>query len=304
MKILITGAGGMLGSDLAAILGPQFSCVGAGRNPAPHLQIPYRQQDLTFPGAIAKILLEEKPDLVFHAAAMTQVDDCERNREMAMLLNYQMTRDIVTACNAAGAFLIFFSTDYVFDGKKKGEYLEDDPVHPGNIYGESKALAENFIRETAEHYTIFRVSWLYGRRGKSFPRTLLERAGSQKVFEVVSDQTGRPTYTRDLAKAVQSLLLRGPEILETIDHQIFHLANEGAVSWAGFAERILKAGKYPESQVIPVTSGQLKRPARRPENSVLSTKKAESILKLQLRSWQEALTDFIAEITPELRPAG
>ena len=302
MKILVTGAGGMLGSDLARSLGPHFSCVGVGRSPAPHLRIPYHQQDLTYPEATAKIFSDEKPDLVFHAAAMTHVDGCELDREGAMRLNVQMTQEIVRACNTAQAFLIFFSTDYVFDGEKQGDYQEEDPLRPLNVYGESKARAEKFIQETAEHYAIFRISWLYGFHGKSFPRTILERARPQKSFEVVSDQVGRPTYTRDLAEAFKKLLIKEPKWLEKIDRQIFHWANEGAVSWAGFAEAVLRAGGHQDSVVRVIASDQLNRPARRPKNSVLSTKKAEKVLGLRLRPWQEALADFIEEINLELPP--
>ena len=226
---------------------------------------------------------------------MTNVDGCEQDRDQAIRLNDQMTQTVAKVCKSAGAFLIFFSTDYVFDGTKKGEYREDDPIHPLNVYGESKARGEQQVREHAGAYAIFRVSWLYGVHGKSFPRTILEKAKQQSVFEVVNDQIGRPTFTKDLAAAFRDLLVNGSDSLKKMKGQIFHLANAGACSWAEFAAAILSHAGYDKVEVKPITSEQLTRPAKRPKNSVLNLSKAERVLGLKLRPWQEAMVEFINE---------
>lgn len=295
MKVLITGAGGMLGTDLAAALQDSFEVAGAGRSPAPHLRIPYDRQDLLEPNAVQKILERDSPDLVFHAAAMTNVDGCEQNRDEAMRLNVQLTKVIAEACHEAGAFLIFFSTDYVFDGSKQGEYDEDDAIRPLNVYGESKALAEKMVREHAERYTIFRISWLYGLRGKSFPRTILEKAVHQNEFQIVSDQMGRPTFTKDIAYGFRKLLTQEKYILDIMNGQTFHLANSEKTSWADFASFLLKQSGFDKARVKPIASEELTRPARRPQNSVLNLDKAESYLGLNLRPWQEAAVEFVQE---------
>lgn len=295
-KILITGAGGMLGTDLSSALAPFFDVVGAGLSAsAPHLKIPYRAVDLSDPEAAQALIQTEKPALIFHAAAMTDVDGCERNHDLAIKGNLEVTRQVVAGANSTGAFLVFFSTDYVFEGSKDGEYSEDDLPRPLNSYGESKRFAEIYIQENSKHYVIIRLSWLYGFNGKSFPRTLLERTPQQKKFDVVNDQTGRPTYTRDLAGAFAGILKDNPRAFEKWDAQIFHFANEGSATWAQFAEYIFKQAGHEEAMVTPISSDQLGRPAKRPRNSVMALGKAQRLMGVRFRPWQDAFLDFLRE---------
>jgi dTDP-4-dehydrorhamnose reductase len=294
MKILITGAGGMLGSDLTAALKINHDVLGAGRNPAPHLGVRFIQRDLSQLSCALEICKKEKPEIVFHAAAMTNVDACEQDREEAMRQNHLMTAEIAKACRETGAFLIFFSTDYVFDGSKKGEYLETDSTQPVNVYGESKRAAEKSIHENKPSYAIFRVSWLYGLNGKSFPRTILERARQQNSFEIVDDQVGRPTFTRDLA-AYFAQSLQDTSVLPKMNAQIFHLANSGTCSWAEFASWLLRRADFQAATVTPIKSEKLNRPAKRPLNSVFSLEKSRNLLGASLRSWQDAAGDFVKE---------
>lgn len=297
MRILITGSSGMLGTDLTAALTPHHDVYGAGllTSSQPH----YRQIDLSERRNAAELFSEIKPDIVFHTAAMTDVDGCESKRREAMLANFEMTRHLTDESNRYGACLVFFSTDYVFDGTKKGEYLETDPVCPVNFYGETKALAENYIQKHAEKYVIFRITWLYGLNGKSFPRTILNLAQKQKKFEIVSDQAGRPTYTRDLVRALAALLSKDPLIFHTKGNTIYHLCNGGQTDWAGFASEIFKQSGHADIEVVPIDSTRLNRPAKRPANSVLSIDKAASALGIRLRPWQEAVGEFIAEYKAE-----
>jgi dTDP-4-dehydrorhamnose reductase len=297
MKILITGAGGMLGTDLVHALKGPFAIIGIGRSPAPHLETGYRQCDLSLPGNALQVFKEEKPQIVFHSAAMTNVDGCELDPTQAILLNEQMTQYVVEAANAVDAFVIYFSTDYVFDGKKPSEYLENDPVQPLNVYGKTKLLGENVVKKTAKKFAIFRVSWLYGLRGKSFPRTILEKAKQQDVFEVVNDQMGRPTFTQDLAGAFRDLFTRDPEALEKMNGQIFNLGNGGFCSWAQFALFVLRQAGYEKAVVKPISSDQLTRPAMRPKNSVLSLEKSMELLGVRLRPWEQAGAEFVKEFT-------
>ena len=305
MKILITGAGGMLGSDLSKALHPFFEVVGAGWHPAPHLAgISYKTVDLSDASAVRALIETEKPGLIFHAAAMTNVDACELDRDLALKGNLHITRHVVDSANQAGALVVFFSTDYVFDGDKKGEYLETDLPSPRSIYGESKYFAETYLQDHADKYAIIRVSWLYGVQGRSFPRTILEKAPGQQRFEVVNDQTGRPTYTRDLAAIFAELLKRNPAVFEAWNKEIFHLGNQGQTSWAGFADYILKQAGYLEAVVASITSSQLARPAKRPHNSILSLKKAEERMKIRFRPWQEAFLDFLKEFNDRKKDRG
>lgn len=305
MKILITGASGMLGTDLAGLLKAHFTTVGVGRSPVTRLPIPYVMRDLTIPKMAAEVVDREKPDLIFHAAAMTDVDECQSRRFQALQCNLESTRNMVEAANCAGAMLIFFSTDYVFNGRKAGEYDENDEPHPLSVYGESKYLAERYIRQRSQRYVIFRTSWLFGYYGKSFPRAILERAEKTKNLEVVADQVGRPTYTADLAAALTNLLVNDEKVFDKVNREIIHVANDGTTSWADYAAFLLKESHRDDVNVIPISAAQSKRLAPRPANSVLSLKKMHSVLGMHLRPWQDAVRDFLLDLkTKGMHPVG
>ncbi len=297
MKILITGAGGMLGTDLSAALEKHFEVSGAGLSPADRRR--YHQLDLSVPQNAESVISRERPSIIFHTAAMTDVDGCENRRDEALKANVEMTRHLTDSANRAGALFIFFSTDYVFDGKKKGEYTEEDKPAPASFYGETKWMAEKYIQQNARKYAILRISWLYGLWGKSFPRTILERARTQTRFDVVDDQIGRPTYTKDLAGALRDVLVKDPMAFEKNANQIYHLSNQGSASWAAFAEYLLKEGGFSTAKVTPITSDRLNRAAKRPANSLMSLRKAEEKLGIKMRPWQDAAKDFIVELKNE-----
>ncbi|MFA6601117.1 MAG: sugar nucleotide-binding protein, partial [Candidatus Omnitrophota bacterium] len=169
---------------------------------------------------------------------------------------------------------------------------EKDRPCPLSCYGRTKREAEELIESRAGHYVIFRVSWLFGRNGPSFPRTILERAGSVPSFEVVNDQVGRPTYTRDVARALRDLFVR-VSWQAAADRQIFHLGNSGEVSWADYAEMILESYPGAKPSVVKIATPLGHRPAVRPLHSVLALEKAERELGIRLRPWREAVNDFI-----------
>ena len=298
-KILITGAGGMLGTDLAKALDQSFDVVGLDRRPAPHLSVPLEICDLTQARRTQDCIVGYKPGLVIHCAAMTDVDYCEDHHDEALEQNVEATKNVVAACNEADVPLIFFSTDYVFNGQKKGPYVEMDTPDPVSFYGTSKKLAEDFILQNAKRAVIFRISWLFGVHGRSFPRSILRQAVEVKKLTVVSDQTGNPTYSKDVAEALGQLLQAKKSVFSDGVKEIYHLANSGTTHWADLARFILAEAGLKDVTVEDISSNTLKRPAPRPTNSVLSVAKVKKELGISMRSWQEAIRDFLENLNEE-----
>ena len=285
----------MLGSDLADELYRDFVTTGIVRKPVDFLPVPAVVRGLEKREDVVKIALREKPAVILHAAAMTDVDGCEGRRYEALRDNVEATKAVTEAANAAGAFLIFFSTDYVFDGAKAGEYSETDSCKPLNVYGETKWLAEQYIQQHAAQYVIFRLSWLFGLRGRSFPLTLLQKAASTPQFRIVSDQHGRPTYTRDVAKAIRFLLSDRPEALFASSGEVFHLAGAGICSWFDLASYLFDCAGLTQISLEAVPTSQFPRPAKRPLNSVLAVSKIRERLGVELPQWKDSIPRFVQE---------
>lgn len=295
MKLLITGIGGMLGSDLADELYRDFVTTGIVRRPVDFLPVPAVVRDLEKREDVIKVVLREKPAVILHAAAMTDVDGCESRRYEALRDNVEATKAVTEAANAAGAFLIFFSTDYVFDGAKGGEYSEDELCKPLNVYGETKWLAEQYIQHHAAKYIIFRLSWLFGLRGRSFPRTLLEKSASMTQFRIVSDQYGRPTYTRDVAKVIRFLLSERADALFASSGEVFHLAGADICSWFDFAAYLFDCAGLTQVRLEAIPTSQFPRPAKRPLNSALAVSKIRERLGVELPQWKDSIARFVQE---------
>lgn len=298
MKILITGAGGMLGSDLATVLSSRHEVRGLGRHAAPHLEIPFQVGDASNFGLIQELVQKQKPEVILHAAAMTGVDRCESHRSEALRGNLETTRCVTEAANRVRALMIYFSTDFVFDGTKNGPYTEEDVPCPISVYGESKLLGERYIRMRGRRYLILRTSWLFGAHGDNFPKKVLKQAEARKPLKVISDQRGNPTFTRDLAEAVAGILEALPQKEKTSGNQIFHVTNEGDVSRYDLACAILKKRNYPAELASPVTTAEVHFPAARPRNSVLSSEKAKAHFGIELRRWEAALDAYLGESKP------
>ncbi len=298
MKVLITGSNGMLGKALVETF-KEDKLYGIGKGSVPKNRAPgffeYECCDITDRDQVTRLVSRIRPDVVVHAAAFTQVDDCERERDKAMVVNFTGTTHVADAARENGSFLIFISTDYVFDGEKKTPYREEDAARPLSVYGESKLEAENYLRRPGN--LIVRTSWVYGPGGKNFVETILRLSDERKTLEVVDDQIGRPTYTYDLADAIFDLCDRAMDRKGRKKNDlppVLHVANRGAASWFDFAkEIILIAGK--DVVVKPIRSLQLTRPAERPKNSVLDTSRFDSLLKKPLRDWKEALRDYLGK---------
>ena len=274
MRALVTGAAGMLGRDLVPVL------EGAGHAVvAVDLDV-----DITAPGAVDRCVEAARPYAVFHLAAWTDVDGAEEHEEQALAVNGDGARNVARAAARTGAFLVFVSTDYVFDGASPRDYTEDDRPAPLGAYRRSKLAGERAVLDEHPHGArIARTAWLYGRHGRNFVDTMCRLAGERDEVSVVDDQEGGPTWTRDLAPALVALLDLPPGI--------YHTTGAGSVTWAGFAEAIFAEASI-ACRVRRVTTAEIGRPAPRPTRSVLAVTKAGAP---RLRHWREALSDYIRE---------
>lgn len=266
-KILVTGARGMLGWALSRELSPEYQLVG----------IDIEDADITDENQIKEEIFNIRPDAVIHAAAYTEVDNCEKNKELTHRINAKGTENVARACKLIQAKLIYISTDFVFDGAKNTPYTEEDIPNPINTYGRSKLEGEKQIQAILQNYLIIRTSWLYGPHGKNFVDTIRQRS----ELKVVNDQTGSPTYTIDLARAIGLLLKKNPI-------GIIHVTNRGSCTWYEFAKKIL-----PFKEITPVSSLELNRLANRPGYSVLSNEKFEKLTNTKMRPWEEALEEYL-----------
>lgn len=264
IKVMITGALGMLGHDLRKVFpdAELFDVVGDNI------------LDITDENMVMETVEAVQPDVVINAAAYTDVDGCEDNTELSLKVNGEALANIAKACKKVGAKLVHYSTDYIFDGNKN-EYVESDIPNPINAYGESKLQGEKNIRENMDDYRIIRTSWLFGKNGKNFVETMLSLSGQMDTVKVVNDQFGKPTYAADLAHKTAEVINMEPGI--------YHITNEGVCSWYEFAGAIIP-------NAVPCSSEEFARKAKRPTYSILLNTKTGL-----LRHWKDALTDYLKE---------
>ena len=279
MKILMTGARGMLGRDLLPLLSAKHEVLGKD----------IQDFDITDRKRVQEEIAACRPDVVIHAAAYTDVDGCETKRDLAFAVNGEGALHVALGCAHVGSRMIHLSTDYVFDGESGIPYPEGSPPHPLNVYGESKLQGELYIPKVLENYLIIRTAWLYGRHGKNFIDTILRLAGQQDELRVVNDQKGSPTFTKDLSQAMGRLV-------EEETRGVLHVTNSGSCTWFEFAQKVLDLNPSPDrkSRVIPISSTELARPARRPANSVLDCSRFEQITGFRMRSWEEGLKEYLS----------
>lgn len=273
MKVLVTGAKGMLGQDLCPIFEDAGMFV---------IETDVENLDITDFKAAENFITNTKPQIIVHLAAYTNVDGAETDREKADLINHKAAENLARISKKTGAILIYVSTDYVFDGTKTEPYLPSDPVNPLSVYGKTKALGETAVIENAEKYYIARTSWLYGINGKNFIETMLKLGKAGKEIKVVNDQTGSPTYTVDLALGILKLLNK--------PFGIYHISGEGETTWYDFANEIFTQADI-KADLAPVsteeyTKGQNKVVAIRPKYSTLQN-------SVPMRHWKEALQSYL-----------
>lgn len=285
----------MLGLDLCKELRSDYVVEGTDIVAADRQAVKFYQSDITDKDNIAGVVRDARPSFVIHTAAWTDVDGCEREGEKAFLVNATGAHNVALACKAAGATVVYISTDFVFDGKKAKPCREADAAAPLCVYGQSKLEGEGLVRKTLRNHLILRTSWLYGPHGKNFVDTIMTKAASEKTIKVVDDQVGSPTYTVDLARAIHRLLdvvvSRKPYVVR---YGVYHVSNSGSVSWYDYAREILRlAGS--KTKVIPIGSAQLDRPAKRPAMSVLDNSKFRRFTGYKMRSWKAALREYLEE---------
>ncbi|MCA1036806.1 MULTISPECIES: dTDP-4-dehydrorhamnose reductase [Bacillus] len=276
MKVAITGAGGQLGRELTSSLARLGCSV---------LPFSRDEWDITDAYSTAERMKEVAPEVLINAAAFTAVDLCETQREEAFLINAIAPFYLAREAKRLQARFIHISTDYVFSGDQSVPWEEQDPPFPLNAYGESKRAGETLAMAANPDTLIIRTSWLYGHGGKNFVNTIARLLQTESKLEVVRDQMGSPTYTKDLAEAVYFLLEQAPGI--------YHVSNGGSCSWFEFAKEIaafLKSG----AEIEPVSTEAYGLPARRPPYSVLGNKKLNSC-GFFMRNWKDALYDYLAK---------
>jgi dTDP-4-dehydrorhamnose reductase len=275
MKILLIGKKGLLGQELMHVFTDHDEIIAVGHD----------DLDITNKSAVKELLNDVKPDLVINAAAFTYVDDCEIKRDFVMEVNGVSNGNLAEVCHELNAYLLYLSTDYVFDGTKKDGYNEEDVPSPINVYGESKLLGEKLIQQNTDKFYIIRTSWLFGMQGRNFVKTMIDLSKEKKEITVVDDQFGKPTYTPDLAKGIYNFIHSNGNNMPEAGN--YHLVNEQAVSWFEFAKEIFKI-KGINTDVKPISTDEFARPAKRPMFSILNNNKLP-----KLRSYKEALREYL-----------
>ena len=236
------------------------------------------------------------PDIIIHSAAYTDVDGCEINPQKADSVNSLGTHNVVSLTKEVGAVLVYISTDYVFDGRKKTPYIESDETCPINVYGKTKLEGERHVETNLKRYFIFRTSWLFGKGGRNFVDSIINKARAGERLRIVDDQVGSPTWTVDLASGIGNLMKFYSEKGEIPNiYGIYHLTNSGRCSWHEFAKVILTYAGIKDAAVNTITTQELNRPANRPALSILDNTKYENLTGMRLRPWQEAVREYLKE---------
>jgi dTDP-4-dehydrorhamnose reductase len=299
-RILITGAEGQLGSELAESLAGEYEVVAVDK----------KDFDISKFKAVNSFIMDTRPNGIIHSAAFTDVDRCEKEKERAFKVNAIGTRNLAIAAKKVDAKFFYISTDYVFDGEKDGEYYEYDSPNPKTIYGMSKLLGENFVKEQLNRFFIMRIGWLYGKKGENFIKKMIDLVKKKKEIRVVNDQSGSPTWTFNVIEQIKKLM-------PTDFYGTYHSTCQGSCSWFEFACEIFKdigyvadvkdckslnfklntksfiPGIKKSFKLLAIESNKLKTPARRPKNSALEN----YMLKLQnldiMPHWKESLASFL-----------
>ncbi len=288
-NILLIGTTGQVGSELNKILPDLGNLVGVDRE----------KMDLSNPEMIRERIKQIQPDIIVNAAAYTAVDKAETEIELAEKVNGLAPQVIAEETQKLGAKLIHISTDYVFDGHKNTPYLEEDLTNPLGIYGKTKLAGEAAIRQSSANYCILRTAWVYGTYGKgNFVKTMLRLGKEREQLKVVMDQVGTPSWAKDIARAIASLIPKFSEQQEV--KETYHFTNSGVCSWYDFAvaifEEATKLGYALKiKEVIPITTAEYPTPAKRPAYSVLSNQKITQVLGYYPPHWRESLQEMLQE---------
>jgi len=290
-KILVTGSRGQLGSDLVGLLSTKYDIHG----------IDIDSMDITDKKAVDGYICKLNPQIILHTAAYTNVDNCELNVEKTMQVNSEATQNIAQVCRKIKAWMIYYSTDYVFDGTIELPYTEEIEPNPLNVYGRSKLEGENNVRATVKKYTILRISWVYGKNGNNFIKTMIrlgeeqlnKKAKGKKIvpLRIVSDQIGNPTWTVDVVRQTE-------KIIENDLTGLYHATSKGLCSWYDLAGDIFSILKMPV-EIEPCMSDDYKSPAVRPKFSALKNSRLDSEGINMMPDYKESLRTFLHKYTGE-----
>lgn len=276
MNVMVTGGRGLLGTAV---------CEELKKNKIQYVAVDKKEFDITDKEKTLREIEKLHPDVIIHCAAYTKVDMAEVEQCECQRINVIGTNNIVQACKKLKCILLFVSTDYIFDGKKDDVYEVNDMPNPINFYGKTKLEAENIIQKELEKFFIVRISWLFGNNGVNFVKTMLRIAEEKKELDVVNDQVGSPTYSKDVAKLFVTMV-------KTNKYGVYHATNEGFCSWAEYAEEIFRiVGK--DVRIKKITSEEYNSKAKRPKNSKLSKKSLTDNGFDLLPTWKDAVKKYI-----------
>ncbi len=279
IRVLVTGSNGQLGYDVINRFNELgIDVIGASRN----------EFDITDKDQTKSFISRINPDVIVHCAAYTVVDKAEDEKELCFAVNVEGTRNIAEAAKSINAKMVYISTDYVFDGTGNEPHVEDEKTNPINYYGFTKEQGEKIVKKLLSKYFIIRTSWVYGKNGNNFVKTMLKLAQSKKEISVVNDQIGAPTYTKDLAVLIS-------DMIQTTEYGTYHGVNEGYCSWYEFAKAIFEKSGV-DVKVNPISSVEYPTKAKRPMNSRLSKENIDKAGLNHLPNWEDALTRYLKEI--------
>lgn len=280
MRVLVTGYKGQLGFDVIKHLnGREIESVG----------VDIDDFDLTDTNAVQRFIEDYRPSVVVHCAAYTAVDKAEDDRQTCYAVNVTGTENIVSACQAADAAMVYISTDYVFPGTGDQPYETNSEKGPTGYYGLTKSQGEDAVIAGLDKHFIIRTAWVFGVNGNNFVKTMVRLGREREELRVVADQYGSPTYTDDLARLIC-------DMITTDNYGIYHATNEGFCSWYDFAAEIMKLAGIRNTTIVPVTSEEYPTRAARPKNSRLSKESLDQAGLARLPAWQDALARFLREI--------
>lgn len=288
MRVLLTGCNGQVGYCLAKKL--------SNRTDVTLLALDRHELDITNPNAVKTTVKEFQPNIVINAAAYTAVDKAEEEIDLAYAINRDGPKFLAEASKEVGAAILHMSTDYVFEGNKEGEYQETDMTNPQGVYGASKLAGEIEVAKACDKHIILRTAWVFGEHGNNFVKTMLRLGATRNALSIVGDQFGGPTYAGDIANAlihIATKITAG----EDIEFGIYHYSGLPHVSWYEFAEAIFDAAMETDTitqkpSLSNITTLQYPTPAKRPNNSRLSTKKISNEFSIVASDWQVALNQI------------
>lgn len=287
MRVLVTGAGGMLGCSFALHLSRDEGWVNF---------LPNRSKlDVTNSASVQENFHHSQPDAVIHLAALTDVEQCQKDPDAAYLANYMGTWFVAQACAQRNITMVYLSTDMVFDGSKESSYIETDIPSPLNIYGKTKLAGEVLVRNLVPHHYIIRAGWMFGgfQEDYKFVGKIIDQIMSGKELKVVTDRTGSPIYTEDLAKKIINILT------ENLPWGTYHLANRGSCTRYELARHIMDYSGLPHISIDPVPSSYFPVDTPRPAMTALRNFSLELMGKDDMRTWQEALREYVAKLVKE-----